>query len=737
MTRAAVWIAARLAEGLDHAHSRGLLHRDLKPSNILIADDGTPMLLDFNLSSSTDPDDREAGEKAMLGGTLPYMSPEHLDAFLADGITGADAVDERSDLYSLGLILFEMIAGEHPFPDPPRLPLSQALKALKQQRGKVPSLRAIKPEVSWGLDSIVRKCLDPDPTRRYAQARDLADDLDRFLADRPLKFAPDPSLRERVVKWTRRNPRLCGGSSIAGLAAVLIISFGGLIGFLYGNLRNLSARLDLQVFQADFAEARFLLNLTSGPVEHLSQGIARAQQSLDRQQIDPEGKWRGDSWVRRTTIHEQEVVREQTAELILLLARARVYLAGRHGSENDRRHALEWAITWLNRAERIDHPPPSTLYGDRARYLAALGRADLAKKDHEREAARTAVTCRDFMLAGSSLLARNDLAGAERSLLRAVDLDPRSFWSWFALGHCHFDQGRNLEAAGDFAACVVLEPKFAWPYLNRGLALARSGRLTEAREAYDHAIKANPRFGEAWLNRALVDLELNNLPDAERAMGQALALGQRDSGVFAAWAEILARRGDQARGELLFAKLLSSHPDNPLILTARGISRISSNPPKAEADLRRALSLDPLYARAHLGLALLLRNSQPRMALSEAESALRSDPELLDALQIRALLRARLGDLAAVRDAERLSQVQTPHRLYNAACTFALLIQTAKEERFSSQGIDLLDRALDAGFSPALARADPDLNALRVSPRFQEVLEKKRPSSQGNRSTPL
>jgi hypothetical protein len=98
--QAAVWIVARLADGLEHAHSRGLLHRDLKPSNILLASDGTPMLLDFNLAVDAlpHPPDDEV-RRAFVGGTLPYMAPEHLDAFNPRGTTPPEAVDERSDIY--------------------------------------------------------------------------------------------------------------------------------------------------------------------------------------------------------------------------------------------------------------------------------------------------------------------------------------------------------------------------------------------------------------------------------------------------------------------------------------------------------------------------------------------------------------------------------------------------------------------------------------------------------------
>src|SRR5262249_24979605 len=106
---AVLWIAARLADGLSHAHERGILHRDLKPANILLTEDGQPMLLDFNLSR--DRKARGGAAAASIGGTLPYMAPEHLEAFCGKRST----VDERSDLFSLGVILYELLAGKTPF----------------------------------------------------------------------------------------------------------------------------------------------------------------------------------------------------------------------------------------------------------------------------------------------------------------------------------------------------------------------------------------------------------------------------------------------------------------------------------------------------------------------------------------------------------------------------------------------------------------------------------------------
>src|SRR5262249_9503663 len=154
---AAVWIVARLAEGLDHAHSRGLLHRDLKPANILLAADGTPMLLDFNLAAERQPDSAE-GEirRAMVGGTIPYMAPEHLDAFNPRGTTAPEAVDERADIYALGLILFELLSGEHPFPSPPSgTPVLETIQFLTEARRRSPSIPAPCPPLPSTLAALL------------------------------------------------------------------------------------------------------------------------------------------------------------------------------------------------------------------------------------------------------------------------------------------------------------------------------------------------------------------------------------------------------------------------------------------------------------------------------------------------------------------------------------------------------------------------------------------------------
>src|SRR5262249_40327408 len=178
-----------------HADGRGILHRDLKPANILLTDDGQPMLLDFNLSEDTKL--RSSASAASIGGTLPYMSPEHLEAF-----RGADRrIDARSDLYSLGVILYELLGGKAPFPGRHGR-LRDVLSGMTEDRQQRPlALRPLNRAVSPALESIVQHCLEPDPAKRYPSARALHEDLERQLRSMPLKHAPEPSRRERLHKF--------------------------------------------------------------------------------------------------------------------------------------------------------------------------------------------------------------------------------------------------------------------------------------------------------------------------------------------------------------------------------------------------------------------------------------------------------------------------------------------------------------------------------------------------------
>ncbi len=573
--QASAWIAARLAEGLEHAHARGLLHRDMKPSNVLIAADGSPMLLDFNLAAEIAPVESDETGRAMLGGTLPYMAPEHLDAFNPRGTTPPSAVDARSDLYALGLILFEMVAGRHPFDDPPPgLPLIEVVSRMTEDRRRgAPSARSINPAIPPSLDAILSKCLDPDPGRRHARAGDLAEDLQRFLDDRPNLHAPEPSVRERVAKWWRRHPEVRGAGPMAATGGVAILSVALATWAIADVAQSSRARLRFAQFHDEFQDCQLRLNTASGPASHHAKGVALAEAILSTYHVEGPGDWRSGPLVRRLPKADRATLIEEMSELLILLARVRAADAGRGGSEPMRRGAIESAVWLLEKAESIDPRPSAALYETRARLRSAVGEADLARLDRDRARATPPRSARDFYLRGTTRAALGQIDLAEADLGTAVAMDPRRFWAWFVLGLCHHDQGRYADAVGDFNACTLLAPDFAWSFLNRGLSLAAAGRPAEARASYDRALELSPDFGEALVDRALVCLEMDDPAQAERDLARVLARDPRNVGVLTAHAEALTRTGRRDRAEAEFAEALKARPDDARLLVARGVSR--------------------------------------------------------------------------------------------------------------------------------------------------------------------
>ena len=134
------------------------------------------------------------------------------------------------------------------------------------------------------------------------------------------------------------------------------------------------------------------------------------------------------------------------------------------------------------------------------------------------------------------------------------------------------------------------------------------------------------------------------------------------------------------------------------------------------------MKLDPRNPRAHLGRAYLVRSHDPQAALEHAENALAAEPDFGDALQLRALIRARLNDPRAEADVDRFLRVTTPQRLYNAACALSLLARVNGDARLTARALDYLERALDAGLPPDKPSRDPDLDPVRTSPRFEKLI---------------
>lgn len=209
--RARLVMLQKVCFAVQHAHEQGIIHRDLKPSNILVTEDGQPKVLDFGIARFASADaslTRYTGEGELLG-TLEYMSPEQL---AGDG----SVVDVRSDIYALGVILYELLSGRVPF----QVRDKQLPDAIRTIRDEEPTPLSVVQRFAHGdLETIVGKALEKDKTRRYASAGALADDIGRFLSDQPIAARP-PSATYQLKKFARRHRGLVLGAAVVTLALV-------------------------------------------------------------------------------------------------------------------------------------------------------------------------------------------------------------------------------------------------------------------------------------------------------------------------------------------------------------------------------------------------------------------------------------------------------------------------------------------------------------------------------------
>ena len=212
-----------VCDAVQHAHDHGIVHRDLKPANIVVQANGKPKVLDFGIARVTDSDRQVSTLQTAVGqllGTIPYMSPEQ--------ISGSGAtLDHRSDLYSIGVMLYELLADQLPF-DLTTCSIPQA--ALIIQDDDPPRLSSINVAFRGEIETVVMTALEKTPERRYQSARSLADDLRHILAHEPVSVQP-PSTAYQLRRFAKRNKPLVGGVIATVLA--LVIGIVGIARYAY------------------------------------------------------------------------------------------------------------------------------------------------------------------------------------------------------------------------------------------------------------------------------------------------------------------------------------------------------------------------------------------------------------------------------------------------------------------------------------------------------------------------
>jgi serine/threonine-protein kinase len=189
-------LVVSIAEAVHHAHQHGILHRDLKPANILLDAEGQPHVGDFGLARSLEGDSSLTQSGTILG-TPSYMAPEQ-----ATGARGGATI--AADVYSLGAILYALLTGQPPFQA--ATPVETLRRVIDEEP---PAPRALNPKADRDVEAICLKCLRKDPRERYGSARELADDLRRYLEGRSIRVRRATTV-ERAWRWWRRNPVVAG-----------------------------------------------------------------------------------------------------------------------------------------------------------------------------------------------------------------------------------------------------------------------------------------------------------------------------------------------------------------------------------------------------------------------------------------------------------------------------------------------------------------------------------------------
>jgi serine/threonine protein kinase/tetratricopeptide (TPR) repeat protein len=709
-----------VCQAVQHAHQKGIIHRDLKPSNVLIAlYDGKPVpkVIDFGVAKATAQTLTERTvftEVGQVVGTLEYMAPEQAELNNLD-------IDTRADVYSLGVLLYELLTGSLPFsakelrgaaftemlrmiretePRRPstRLLSSPELPAIAANRGLEPAklARLVRGDLDW----IVMKCLEKERGRRYETANGLALDVERYLADEPVLASP-PGVRYRLGKFVRRYR-----GPVLAAAVILALLVAGIVGTSLGFLR---------------AE-----RLRTAAEENRQAALAAAGAEREAKQKAEASQKRAMEALRATT---DDVVEQ------LIGARPDLGPAERAFLENTLKRwqacAAEHGDGELARAVRAEGV-----------FRVAFLRAMLGEQEEALAGYREATALWQQLVADFAAVPeyREHLAANHHHLGNLLrDLGK--------LSEAEAAYGQALALlellAAEFPARPQYRRRLAAGYGNLGALLTNRGRGAEAEAAYRRALAlqkklaadfpARPEYREhlarSYDYLGVLLLDLHKPAEAEAALREGLAIRAK---LVADPAAVPRYRIDLGGTQLNLGHLFRATKQGEQALewygkavtTLEGVLRQIQFDTTAQAYL----------LGAHLGRAITLQ-ALKRHAEAAADwdraAELSPEPRRAAVRMARALCRARAGQWeAATREAEELAQNADAARLFDAACVFALAAARPQEaggppsrEECGRRAVALLRQAVAGGSKGAEdLKTEEALKGLRGRDDFKKLL---------------
>jgi eukaryotic-like serine/threonine-protein kinase len=748
-------IGTQLADALAAAHAADVIHRDLKPSNVAITPGGRAKILDFGIARVGA--GRGAETHGPIFGTPGYSAPEQL--------LGAPG-DARSDIYSLGAVLYELLTGRPPL-DPTSDPIAAQIAALAERPR---DLREVNPAVPEAMSALVMRALAREPSHRVPSADMFRAELERVAV----------RLRERPTVEIEPKPRrffdVLPGSGWIALVLATAITAGVAISLLpnwrppesstaVANARPVMAILPLKNLTGNTARDY----IGSGIADSLRIELARlpgvtilSRAVMREYDVDADPR-RLASQLAATFILDGTVqAAGNRLRLNISLLRDDASIVWTKGYESDsetdlfdiqRRIAQEVASDGLrlrlsvNDLQRLGAPRTSSVAALDAYWRGQdqLERADEPRGTAEAiESLDQAVAADpEFALAHAALAdaywmryqQTRESTDAERAIAaaeRALQLDPRQPQVWIALARNHHGTGRLDDAEKDLQRALGIESANDEARRLLGVVYTDQGRNADAEREYRAAIDLRPRYWKSYADLGAFYYRAARYRDAVSAFLHAAELNPRSARIFHNLGSAYHQLGDTTRALENYLKAVSIAPMATTYSNMGTIQFEAGQYEEAAASFRFALLLapaNPLHF-GNLGDALrkLDRPAEAAEAYASAveasQQSLKVNPNDARTLMRLAVYEAKLGRPdAAERDASRAVAVnpQDPEAIYRKAQVLAINGKT-------SQALSALGEALTKGYSVAQAEKDEDLAVLRDLPAFRALVRQHQPS---------